>query len=68
MLVVGPSWLGDAVMAQCVYMALKRAPGTQVDVLTPAAFEPLLAMMPQVDGTIRSPFRRGRTFFACFRR
>jgi len=47
-------------MAQCLYRALKRTPGTTVDVLTAAAFEPLLAMMPHVDETIRSPFQRGK--------
>jgi heptosyltransferase-2 len=59
-LVVGPSWLGDAVMAQSLYMTLKRSPGTDVDVLTPPFLDPLLEMMPQVSRRIASSFRRGR--------
>lgn len=47
-------------MAQCLYRALDEAPGTTIDVASPPAFEPLLAMMPQVDECIHSPFRRGR--------
>ncbi len=47
-------------MAQSLYKALRRVPGTTIDVLTPPAFEPLLAMMPEVDECIRAPFRRGR--------
>ena len=38
-LVVGPTWLGDALMAQSLYMALKKTPGTTIDVLTPPAFD-----------------------------
>lgn len=41
-------------------MLLKRAAGTSIDVVTPPLFGPLLAMMPQVDKSIESPFKRGR--------
>lgn len=47
-------------MAQCLYRALYRTPGTTIDVISPPAFGPLLAMMPQVNECIPSPFRRGR--------
>lgn len=48
-LVVGPAWVGDMVMAQSLFMALKaRAPSTAIDVLAPAWSQPLLARMPEV--------------------
>ncbi len=48
-LIVGPSWVGDMVMAQTLFRCLQqRQPGVPIDVLAPAWSEPLLARMPQV--------------------
>lgn len=47
-------------MAQSLYMVLKKAAVTSIDVVTPPLFGPLLAMMPQVNQSIESPFRSGR--------
>jgi heptosyltransferase-2 len=59
-LVVGPSWVGDMVMAQSLFMLLRRHhPDARLDVLAPAWSRPLLERMPQVDGAIDLPFRHG---------
>jgi lipopolysaccharide heptosyltransferase II len=48
-LVVGPSWVGDMVMAQSLFIALKRADaGTAIDVVAPPWSLALLARMPEV--------------------
>ena len=48
-LVVGPAWVGDMVMAQSLFKLLKaRRPQCAIDVIAPAWTEPLLARMPQV--------------------
>ena len=59
-LVVGPSWVGDMVMAQSLFIALKkRYPESVIDVLAPAWVLPLLARMPQVRQGIENPFKHG---------
>jgi len=48
-LVVGPSWVGDMVMAQALYRLLQqRAPGAAIDVVAPSWSLPVLARMPEV--------------------
>jgi heptosyltransferase-2 len=50
LLVVGPSWVGDMVMAQSLFITLKRRyPGATIGVVAPAWSEPILARMPEVD-------------------
>ncbi|MDP7562914.1 MAG: lipopolysaccharide heptosyltransferase II [Arenicellales bacterium] len=57
-LVVGPAWIGDMVMAQSLFKVLKaRAPGGTVSVAAPAVTAPLLERMPEVDVVIDTPFR-----------
>lgn len=63
-LVAGPSWVGDMVMAQSLFIALQeqaRASGAElaIDVLAPAWSRPLLERMPQVRRAIDLPFRHG---------
>lgn len=59
-LVVGASWVGDMVMAQALFMALRqRHPGCRITVLAPAWSRPLLARMPQIDSAIDLPFAHG---------
>lgn len=58
---VGPSWVGDMVMAQSLFMTLKqRRPQPAVDVLAPAWSEPLLARMPEVDRAVTMPLGHGQ--------
>jgi heptosyltransferase-2 len=52
-LVVGPAWVGDMVMAQSLFMTLKqRNPTVMIDVLAPPWSLPLLSRMPQVNEAI----------------
>src|SRR5690606_14693244 len=48
-LVVGAAWVGDMVMSQALFMALrKRQPECRITVLAPAWSRPLLARMPEI--------------------
>ncbi|MGQ0523235.1 MAG: lipopolysaccharide heptosyltransferase II [Betaproteobacteria bacterium] len=59
-LVVGPSWIGDTVLAQPLLRRLHDIHGSAaVDVLSPQWTLPLLARMPEVRRPILSPFRHG---------
>ncbi len=68
-LVVGPSWVGDMIMAQSLYTALRRAhPDMSIDVLAPAWSAGILARMPEVRHALVSPFAHGRFDWAGRRR
>ena len=59
-LVVGPSWVGDMVMAQSLFLRLKqRRPDCSIDVLAPGWSLPVLARMPQVRDGIELPLTHG---------
>ncbi|MEN8170427.1 MAG: lipopolysaccharide heptosyltransferase II [Pseudomonadota bacterium] len=59
-LIVGPAWVGDMVMAQALYKLLKqREPDCIIDVLAPAWSLPLLARMPEVRKGIEVPLGHG---------
>ena len=59
-LVVAPSWVGDALMSQPLLTLLKqRDPQLQIDVLGPAWALPIFRRMPEVADTIESPFAHG---------
>lgn len=59
-LVVGPAWVGDMVMAQSLFKILKRQfPEVIIDVLAPAWSGPLLARMPEVRQAHTLPFAHG---------
>lgn len=59
-LIVGPSWVGDMVMAQALFQALKQVqPAAEIHVLAPAWTRPLLARMPEVAASIDMPFGHG---------
>jgi len=60
-LVVGPSWVGDMVMAQSLFIVLKqRSPEVEIDVLAPEWSLPLLAKMPEVRRGVVMPVGHGR--------
>jgi heptosyltransferase-2 len=60
-LVVGPAWVGDMVMAQSLFIALKRdEPDAPVEVLAPGWTMPLLGYMPEVARGLVQPVGRGR--------
>ena len=59
-LVVGPSWVGDMVMAQSLFITLQQQGDVQIDVLAPAWSLPILQRMPQVHQGIAMPLGHGQ--------
>ncbi|NNM59288.1 MAG: lipopolysaccharide heptosyltransferase II [Legionellales bacterium] len=63
-LVVGPAWVGDMVMAQTLFIKLKEQyPLAQLDVLAPDWSRPLLERMPEVHQSISMPIGHGQFAF-----
>lgn len=59
-LIVGPSWVGDMVMAQTLFMCLKqRHPECAIDVLAPQWSAPILERMPEVRQVLDFPLGHG---------
>lgn len=68
-LVVGPAWVGDMVMAQSLLIHLRQNVNVErLDVLAPAWSLPLLQRMPEVSAAIVAPFEHGRLGLAARRR
>jgi heptosyltransferase II len=60
-LVLGPSWVGDMVLAHSLFQRLKQNnPNTRIDVAAPAWTLPLLERMPEVTTGIALPFKHGQ--------
>lgn len=60
-LIIGPSWVGDMVMAQSLFIDIKRRePGCRIDVLAPAWTAALLDRMPDVTELIAGNFNHGK--------
>lgn len=60
-LVVGPSWVGDMVMAQSLFMTLQqRYPGVIIDVVAPLWSGGLLGRMAEVNDYIEMPLGQGQ--------
>ena len=60
-LVVGPAWVGDMVMAQSLFKTLKENnPGCIIDVLAPPWSMPLLKRVPEVNQAIALPVKHGK--------
>jgi len=59
-LIVGPAWVGDMIMAQSLFKLLKqRQPDVVLDVLAPAWTFSLLNRMPEVSRAIELPLTHG---------
>jgi len=59
-LIVGPAWVGDMVMAQSLFIRLRQDhPQARIEVLAPAWTKASLARMPQVDASIALPLGHG---------
>ena len=59
-LIVAPSWIGDSILAQPLFMRLhQRQPGLQLDVLAPAWTRQLYGRMNEVRRVIDNPFAHG---------
>ncbi len=59
-LVIGPSWVGDMVMAQSLFQQLKVQSDCTIDVLAPAWSRALLDRMPEVNASLELPFVHGK--------
>jgi|APSaa5957512535_1039671.scaffolds.fasta_scaffold00043_38 heptosyltransferase II len=60
-LVIGPSWVGDMVMAQVLFRRLKaNFDDCSISVLAPDWTRPLLERMPEVEDSIASTTQRGQ--------
>ncbi|MEI7612438.1 MAG: lipopolysaccharide heptosyltransferase II [Betaproteobacteria bacterium] len=60
-LIVAPSWIGDTLMAQTLFMRLRQYyPEQQLDVLAPHWVAPALRRMPEVSQIIDNPFVHGQ--------
>lgn len=63
-LVIGPSWVGDMVMAQSLFISLKTSyKNSRLSVMAPDWTRPLLDRMPEVDSSISFPFKQGELNF-----
>lgn len=59
-LIIGPSWVGDMIMAQALFKMLKQTnPTAQIDVLAPMWSSPVLGRMPEIDNVIDLPIAHG---------
>lgn len=59
-LVIGPAWIGDMMMAQTLFKLLKlRNPQVQIDVLASGWTRQLLACMPEIHNVIDMPLGHG---------
>ena len=63
-LIVGPSWIGDMVMAQSLFITLKQQyPDCLIDVLAPEWSLPILKRMPEVNEGISADVGHGEFSF-----
>lgn len=59
-LIIGPSWVGDMVMAQALFKAIKiRYPQTTIEVLAPEWSRSLTARMPEISDSIPMSLKHG---------
>ncbi len=59
-LIIGPAWVGDMVMAQSLFKTIKQAhPDAIIDVLAPNWSSALLERMPEVNQALVLPFAHG---------
>jgi heptosyltransferase-2 len=67
-LVVGPAWVGDMVMAQSLFKLLKSQGAGLIDVVAPGWSGPLLERMPEVRTAVAMPIGHGELGLATRRR
>ncbi|MGL0820609.1 lipopolysaccharide heptosyltransferase II [Vibrio vulnificus] len=59
-LIIGPSWVGDMVMSQSLYITLKQQhPDALIDVMAPGWCKPILERMPEINRAIEMPLGHG---------
>nr|WP_300307799.1 lipopolysaccharide heptosyltransferase II [Halomonas sp.] len=64
MLVIGPSWVGDMVMAQSLFKTLKGQGAGYLAVVAPAWSRPIIERMPEVDEVVELPVGHGQFGFS----
>ena len=63
-LIIAPAWVGDAVMAQPLFMRLKqRFPDARIDAYAPPWVGSVLRRMPEINAVIDNPFAHGQLRF-----
>ncbi|PJC85231.1 lipopolysaccharide heptosyltransferase II [Vibrio sp. HA2012] len=63
-LIIGPSWVGDMVMSQSLYITLKQLhPDALIDVIAPGWCKPILERMPEIHQAIEMPLGHGEFNF-----
>jgi len=67
-LVVGPAWVGDMVIAQSLFKLLASQGAGRIDVVAPGWSGPLLERMPEVRTAVAMPIGHGELGFAVRRR
>ena len=68
-LIIGPSWVGDMVMAQTLFICLKQQhPECSIDVLAPDWSRPILQRMPEVRQALSFPLGHGALDIAARRK
>lgn len=59
-LIIGPSWVGDMIMAQSLFIKLKDInPDAIIDVMAPAWSRPIIERMPEVSQALELPIGHG---------
>jgi heptosyltransferase II len=60
-LILGPSWIGDMVLAQSLFKVIKTLhPEAIIEVAAPGWTLPLLERMPEIEASIALPFKHGQ--------
>ena len=61
-LIVGPSWVGDMVMAHALFQSVHSnfLPTPEIHVVAPPWSKPVLARMPEVSRVIELPVEHGK--------
>ena len=68
-LIIGPSWVGDMVMAQSLFILLKQQNSNVViDVLAPGWSRPIIARMPEIRRAIEMPVGHGSLMWSIRRK
>ncbi len=64
LLIIGPAWVGDMVMAQSLFIRLRQLhPEAAIDVLAPGWSLPIIERMPEIRAGIELPFAHGEFNF-----
>ena len=59
-LIIGPSWIGDMIMAQSLFKVLcEQHDNAEISVMAPPFTHPLLARMPQVSEALTLDLAHG---------